>query len=52
VLEKAIPSRYVHEIDLLFNFPEGPSIRNHIAHGKFAAHGFRDPDCIYFMQHG
>ncbi|MFK7870841.1 MAG: DUF4209 domain-containing protein [Roseobacter sp.] len=47
LLEEIIPSRYIHEIDLLFSFPGGPSIRNQFAHGKVPASGFWDQDFVY-----
>lgn len=47
LLEETIPARYIHEIDLLFNFAGGPSIRNQIAHGKVPASGFWDHDFAY-----
>lgn len=46
-LEQIIPPRYIHEIDLLFSFPGGPSIRNQVAHGKVPAGGFGDHDYVY-----
>ncbi len=47
ILEQIIPARYIHEIDLLFNFSGGPSVRNQIAHGKVPAGGYWDHDLIY-----
>ncbi|MCT4609081.1 MAG: hypothetical protein N4A70_07720 [Pelagimonas sp.] len=47
LLEEIIPSRYIHEIDLLFNFAGGPSIRNQVAHGKIPASGFWGNDFAY-----
>lgn len=47
ILEEIIPARYVHEIDLLFDFPGGPAVRNQVAHGKVPAGGFWDEDFIY-----
>ena len=46
-LEEALPKRYTHEIDLLFSFPGGPSLRNQIAHGKVPVGGFLDHDMVY-----
>ena len=46
-LEVALPERYTHEIDLLFSFPGGPSLRNQIAHGKVPASGFWGYDMVY-----
>ena len=46
-LEAALPSRYTHEIDLLFTFAGGPALRNQIAHGKVPAGGFWTEDMIY-----
>jgi hypothetical protein len=37
----------MHEIDLLFNFPGGPSVRNQVAHGKVPAGGFWDHNFVY-----
>lgn len=44
-LEAIISTRYIQEIDLLFDFPGGPSVRNQVSHGKvpdseFWAHDF------------
>ena len=47
LLEQIIPARYIHEIDLLFNFSGGPSVRNQVAHGKVPAPGFWDHDFVY-----
>lgn len=46
-LEEILPERYTHEIDLLFSFPGGPSLRNQIAHGKVPVGGFWDHDMVY-----
>ena len=46
-LEKILPKRYIHEIDLLFNFAGGPSIRNQIAHGRVPASGFHHYNIVY-----
>ena len=46
-LENILPQRYIHEIDLLFNFAGGPSIRNQIAHGKVPTSGFWDHNMVY-----
>lgn len=46
-LEEVLPRRYTHEIDLLFSFPGGPSLRNQIAHGKVPVGGFWDHDMVY-----
>jgi hypothetical protein len=46
-LEEVLPERYTHEIDLLFSFPGGPSLRNQIAHGKVPVGGFWDHDMVY-----
>ncbi len=46
-LEETLPERYTHEIDLLFSFPGGPSLRNQIAHGKVPTGGFWDHDMVY-----
>ena len=46
-LEKILPLRYIHEIDLLFNFAGGPSIRNQIAHGKTPTDRFWDHNMVY-----
>jgi hypothetical protein len=47
LLEQIIPARYIHEIDLLFNFSGGPSVRNQIAHGKVPAGGHWDHNFVY-----
>lgn len=47
LLEEIIPARYIHEIDLLFNFAGGPSVRNQIAHGKVPAGGRWDHNFVY-----
>ncbi|MGP3725266.1 DUF7380 domain-containing protein [Cereibacter sphaeroides] len=47
LMEQIIPSRYINEIDLLFNFPGGPSVRNQVAHGKVPVGGFWDHDFVY-----
>ena len=46
-LDENLPQRYVHEIDLLFNFAGGPSIRNQIAHGKVSESAFWDHNMVY-----
>lgn len=47
LLEESLPARYIHEIDLLFDFAGGPSIRNQVAHGKVPAGGFWQHDFTY-----
>lgn len=47
LLEEIIPAKYIHEIDLLFNFAGGPSVRNQIAHGKVPAGGHWDHNFVY-----
>jgi hypothetical protein len=47
LLEAIIPPRYIHEIDLLFDFAGGPSVRNQVAHGKVPAGGFWEHDFAY-----
>lgn len=37
----------VHEIDMLFNYKAGPSLRHKVAHGKLSAGDCYEPDCIY-----
>ncbi|MDI3451033.1 hypothetical protein QLG09_19500 [Enterobacter sp. V89_11] len=37
----------VHEIDMLFNYKAGPSLRHKVAHGKLSAGDCYQPDCIY-----
>lgn len=37
----------VHEIDMLFNYKAGPSLRHKAAHGKLSAGDCYQPDCIY-----
>ena len=46
-LEKLIPASILQELDLLFNFRGGPSIRNELAHGKTPDHGFWNVDLVY-----
>ncbi|WP_424831257.1 DUF4209 domain-containing protein [Ruegeria sp.] len=46
-LEEILPKRYTHEIDLLFSFSGGPSLRNQIAHGKLPVGGFWDHNMVY-----
>lgn len=46
-LDQILPSRYTHEIDLLFLFAGGPGLRNQIAHGKIPSGGFWDHNMIY-----
>ena len=46
-LEEIIPANCIHEIDLLFNFAGGSSIRNEVAHGKVPAAGFWHHDLVY-----
>ena len=36
----------VHEIDLLFNFRPGPSLRNELAHGKMHWNAFHAPETV------
>ncbi len=36
----------VHEIDILFNFRPGPSLRNELAHGKLSWGAFHSPETI------
>ena len=47
LLEKIIPAKYIVEIDLLFNFQGGPSIRNRFAHGQIPNGEFHSYECIY-----
>lgn len=47
LLEQIIPTRYIHEIDLLFNFAGGPTVRNQVAHGKVPAGGHWDHNFVY-----
>ena len=46
-IEQILPSRYSHEIDLLFLFAGGPGLRNQIAHGKIPVGGFWDHNMVY-----
>lgn len=46
-LEEIIPARYIHEVDLLFDFRGGPAVRNQIAHGKITTGGFWDHNMVY-----
>ena len=48
-LEKILPKRYIHEIDLLFNFAGGPSLRNQVAHGKVPVSKFESHDMVYAL---
>jgi hypothetical protein len=46
-LQKLIPARLLQEIDLLFNFRGGPSVRHELAHGKMSDSDFTKPDVTY-----
>lgn len=46
-LEKILPVKYVLEIDFLFNFSGGPSIRKKVAHGMMSDIEFQEANCIY-----
>ena len=46
-LQKIIPAAMLIEIDLLFNFRGGSSVRNELAHGKMGEGAFWNPDVIY-----
>lgn len=46
-LQKIIPAAMLVEIDLLFNFRGGSSVRNELAHGKMGDGAFWSPDVIY-----
>ncbi|ENT6839798.1 hypothetical protein ACFF2L_000182 [Enterobacter kobei] len=37
----------IHEIDMLFHYKAGPSLRHKVAHGKLSAGDCYQPDCIY-----
>lgn len=47
LLETIIPPKYILEIDLLFNYDGGPSIRKKIAHGNMPDREFQEGNCIY-----
>ena len=40
------PRDIVQEIDILFNFRPGPSLRNELAHGKLPWGAFHSPETI------
>lgn len=42
-----IPAAMLQEVDLLFNFRGGASVRNELAHGKMGDGDFWSPDVIY-----
>lgn len=46
-LQRIIPAAMLLEIDLLFNFRGGASVRNELAHGKMGEGSFWNPDVIY-----
>ena len=53
-LEKILSPAIVFEIENLFDFRGGPSLRHGLAHGLMSAAEFRNPDAIYacwFMFH-
>lgn len=53
-LEKFLTPAVVFEIENLFDFRGGPSLRHHLAHGLVSAAEFHAPDAIYacwFMFH-
>ena len=46
-LEEIMGGPIVHEIDMLFTFPGGPSLRNAVAHAKIPANGYWDRNVIW-----
>lgn len=46
-LEAIFPPNVISEIDLLYDFRGGPSLRNKIAHGRLSASEYMHPDVIY-----
>ena len=46
-LEEILPANCIQEIDLLFNFAGGSTVRNEVAHGKIPAAGFWHHDLVY-----
>ncbi|MER8552748.1 hypothetical protein NKH37_11300 [Mesorhizobium sp. M1217] len=42
-----IPAAMLQEVDLLFNFRGGASVRNELAHGKMGDGDFWSPDVVY-----
>jgi hypothetical protein len=46
-IDRILPLRYAHEIDLLFLFAGGPGLRNQVAHGKIPAGEFWDHNMVY-----
>jgi len=42
-----LPETYVEEIEMLFDYRGGPSIRNEAAHGKITYFGLFDSDIVY-----
>ena len=46
-LLRLVPAAFVQEIELLFNFRGGPSIRHELAHGKMTDKEFWSPDVTY-----
>lgn len=46
-LQKILPAATLQEIDLLFNFRGGPSVRHELAHGKMSDSDFWNSDVTY-----
>lgn len=46
-LERMFPDGYIHEIESLFSFSGGTSVRHEIAHGKMAVGNFWDQEVTY-----
>ena len=46
-LQNIIPAAILLEVDMLFNFRGGSSVRNELAHGKMGHGAFWNPDVIY-----
>lgn len=46
-IDRILPPRYAHEIDLLFLFAGGPGLRNQVAHGKIPAGEFWEHNMVY-----
>lgn len=46
-LAKLLPEALIQQIELLFNFRGGPSIRHELAHGKMSDGEFFGPEAVY-----
>jgi hypothetical protein len=47
LLNEVFGADFTNEIDLLFNYRAGPSLRHDVAHGKLTAHACYHPSAIY-----